>query len=113
MLVAFQSAACMAPGGGVQGHVLADTGDAISGAQVEVDFGDGASFDMKSGGTGEFMTVWSHGSWTGPLVRASAPGRQTAEAAIGWDGWTCQFSLAPVDAQPGSSKAQCSKNKGE
>jgi hypothetical protein len=112
-LVATMTASCMAPGGILRGKVVTESGIPITNARVDVDFRDGTSFDITPQESGEYFTYWSHGSWRGATVRASAPGRQAAEAGIGWDSWVCDFSLAPEDVSPGLSKASCTKVKGE
>lgn len=107
--VAILTVSCMAPGGILSGRVATDTGDPIPNARVDVDFRDGTSFDVTPQESGEYFTMWSHGSWRNAIVRASAPGMQAAEAAIGWDSWACDFILAREDASPSSSKATCIK----
>src|SRR5689334_1910706 len=106
VLVATPSVACM-PGGGVSGQVMTDTGVPASHARVDIDFRDGTSFNTLPDESGRYMTAWSHGSWKGVLIRASAPGRQSVQAVLGWDGWTCDFSLAPEGAPPATSKVTC------
>lgn len=103
--------ACMAPGGGVSGRVLTESGQPLP-ATVEVDFGQGAVIDLRTEEAGQFWTVWSHGSWAGPRVRASAPDRQPAETRIGWDSWKCEFRLARSQASPGASTVTCEEADG-
>jgi hypothetical protein len=98
----------MAPGGSISGTVSTDAGQPIEAARVVVDFQDGTSFDLNVE-EGRYASAWSHGSWRGSVVKASAPGRQGAQASIGWDQWVCHFQLAPEDAPPASSRAHCVK----
>ena len=105
--VALFASTCMPPGGGVSGNVLTDSGSPVSGARVEVDFGGGAAADTRTEETGHFWTVWSHGSWSGIVVRASAAGHQTAEATAEWDSSVCEFRLASANAVPRTSRATC------
>jgi hypothetical protein len=106
IIMAVLVTSCMPPGGGVSGYVLTDAGAPISGARIQVDLGGGGGPDMVTD-SGHFMTVWSHGSWNGVVVRASAAGRQTAEATAKWESSTCVFHLASANAAPGTSKATC------
>jgi hypothetical protein len=112
VLASVLTASCMAPGGVLSGRVVTESGDPIRNARVNVDFRDGMSFDITPQDSGEYFTLWSHGSWEGAIVRGSAAGWQPAEAEIGWDSWACDFHLAPEYASPGSSKATCRKVEG-
>ena len=111
-LVVLASAAlgtsCMAPGGSVDGRFFTDTGQPIAEGRVVIDFRDGTSFQLGIQ-EGRYGSAWSHGSWRGSVVRAEVPGRQGAQARIGWDHWTCDFRLAPENAPAGASKADCAK----
>ena len=98
---------CMPPGS-LSVKIATETGQPLGAAHVVLDFGDGATFEQTVQ-DGQYWTAWSHGSWRGAVVKASAPGRQEAQATIGWDSWNCDFQLAPEGAPPGSSRAQCTK----
>lgn len=103
-------AACAAPGGAVSGTVLTESGLPVPGARLDFDFGDGGAFNTSPSEDGHFISAWSHGSWHSIAIAASAPGRQSARATIGWGGWTCTFRLAAADAAPETSRATCRKD---
>lgn len=101
--------ACYSPGGAVHGHISAESGRPIAGAIVIVAFRDGTAVEVTPDPSGQFLAAWSHGSWKGAIVRASAPGKQATESPIGWDSWACDFTLADEKAPPQSSKAVCTR----
>lgn len=101
---------CMPPGGSVSGTVQDEAGELIPTAAILVDFGDGTAFDSTAQ-EGRYWAAWSHGSWRGATVRASAAGYQPAEVSIGWGRGQCNFRLARENAHPNSSKGLCDKSE--